>query len=133
MLLTILSNRYFIIIAVLIFISSLVFYTKYLYFKNLELSSKLNECQIELDERSKELNNVTRELNLQIELYRKKVSSLLKKANKPVRVIEIPKVVVKKIYIPTDDCKKMAIMIDNFIKINKEVCHGNKTCEGNSM
>ena len=64
------------------------------------------------------------ELTQQIELdrrkYKKKIAQLLKEANKPPKVIEIPKIIEKPVYVPTEDCQKMAIMIDEFIKIQKE-------------
>jgi len=57
---------------------------------------------------------------VQKEEYQRKVSKLLKQAQKPVKVIEIPKVLEKDVKVEPEECKKMVIMIDEFLKIEME-------------
>ena len=77
------------------------------------LEKQLQACQ-------KANAELTEYMKVQQERYEKKISELLKKANQPPKVIEIPKIIEKPVYVPAEDCQKMAIMIDEFIKIQKE-------------
>ena len=67
---------------------------------------------------------VNAELTQQIELdrqkYQKKIAKLLKEAHKPIKIIEVPKIIEKKVYITNKDCQRMCIMIDRFIEIQRE-------------
>lgn len=78
-----------------------------------QLQTDLKSCQIANEE-------LTKAIAIQKEQYQKKVAELIKNAQKPVKIIEIPKVIEKPVYIPTEDCQKMGVMIDEFIKIQKE-------------
>ena len=78
-----------------------------------QLQTNLKSCQITNEE-------LTQAIALQKEQYQKKVAELLKKAQKPPKVIEIPKVIEKPVDIPTEECQKMGVMIDEFIKTQKD-------------
>jgi len=80
--------------------------------ENILLKEKINVCQ-------KENERLAKELVLQDKKYKEKMNKLLKIANKPVKVIEIPKIITKRVYITPKECKQMAIMIDEFIDIKR--------------
>jgi len=80
--------------------------------ENYLLSKQIHNCQVI----NKKLSET---LILQEEKYKKKINELLKLANKPPKIIKIPKVITKKIYITNKECKQMAIMIDKFIQMHK--------------
>lgn len=48
--------------------------------------------------------------------YEKRVNELLKIANKPVKIIKIPRIVYKEVKITPKECKQICLMIDDFLK-----------------
>ncbi len=85
--------------------------------KNLQLKAELTQAQLNFDTCQKSYQRLLKKVTIQEAKYRKKIAELLKKAQKPVKVIEVPKIIEKPIYVPSEDCKKMAIMINQFSEV----------------
>jgi len=96
-----------------------LFYIYHLRTQNNKLKTELQKTAYTLENCQATNEMLTKELAVQKEEYQKKVSQLLKQAQKPVRVIEIPKVIEKEVKIESEECQKMAIMIDEFLKIER--------------
>ena len=95
------------------------------YFNNLRkenpiLKQKISVLTTQYEACQRANAELTKQIETQYSEYQKKVEKLLKEASKPPKVIEIPTIIEKPIYIPTEDCQKMGVMIDNFIKLQKE-------------
>jgi len=110
----------FFALALLFFFS----YVKYLKHRIHSLEIEKNKLKAELVQAKTNLEACTRayqelaqKVTVQEKEYRLKVAQLLKKAQQPVRYIEIPKVIEKPIPIPAEDCQKMATMIDQFLDL----------------
>jgi len=101
-------------------VGSFLLYSIHLYKDNGRMKQKIFYLEKQLQACQKSNAELTKYMNIQQKRYERKVSELLKKANRPPKVIEIPKIIEKPVYIPAEDCQKMAIMIDEFIKIQKE-------------
>jgi len=101
-------------------IVSFLFYFNHLRKDNMQMKQRVFHLEKQLQACQKANAELAEYMKVQQERYEKKISELLKKANQPPKVIEIPKIIEKPIYIPAKDCQKMAIMIDEFIKIQKE-------------
>lgn len=84
---------------------------------NKELKKQVQQFSFQLKACQETNAELIRNIEEQQEKYQKKVSELLKKANKPPKVIEVPRVIEKPVYVTDEECKKMAIMIDEFIKL----------------
>lgn len=95
------------------------FYIHYLRTQNNKLKTELQKTTYTLKSCQATNEMLMKELAVQKEEYQKKVSKLLKQ-QKPVRVIEVPKVVDKDVKVEPEECKKMVIMIDEFLRIEKE-------------
>ena len=98
----------------------LLFYFNYLHKDNIQMKQRIFHLEKQLQACQKANAELTEYMKVQQKRYEKKISELLKKANQPPKVIEIPKIIEKPVYVPAEDCQKMAIMIDEFIKIQKE-------------
>ena len=98
----------------------LLFYSNHLRKDNMKMKQEIFYLKKQLQVCQRANAELTQQIQLQHEKYERKINELLKKANKPPKVIEIPKIIEKPVYISTKDCQKMAIMIDEFIKIQKE-------------
>jgi len=101
-------------------IISFLLYFNHLRKDNVKMKQELYLLKNQLATCQKANAELTQQIELDRRKYKKKIAQLLKEANKPPKVIEIPKIIEKPIYVPTEDCQKMAIMIDEFIKIQKE-------------
>ena len=101
-------------------IVSFLFYFNHLRKNNVQMRQKIFYLEKQLQTCQKSNAELTKYIEVQQKKYERKVSELLKKANRPPKVIEIPKIIEKPVYVPAEDCQKMAIMIDEFIKIQKE-------------
>ena len=64
--------------------------------------------------------DLVKQIQIQQKKYQAKINELLKLANEKPKIIEIPKVITKKVYVTPKECQQMAIMIDEFIKLQKE-------------
>ena len=106
------------LIALLIGILGSYFY--YLKVKSDKLEKQVFYLEKQLADCKKVNADLVKELQVQQQKYQDKVNKLLKLINKKPKVIKIPKVITKKVYVPAEDCQRMAIMIDEFIKIQKE-------------
>ena len=106
------------LIALLIGILGSYFY--YLKVKSDKLEKQVFYLEKKLADCKKVNADLVKELQVQQQKYQDKVNKLLKLINKKPKVIKIPKVITKKVYVPAEDCQRMAIMIDEFIKIQKE-------------
>ncbi len=95
-------------------------YFYYLKQKSDKLEKQVFYLEKQLADCKKVNADLVKELQVQQQKYQAKVNKLLKLINKKPKVIKIPKVITKKVYVPAEDCQKMAIMIDEFIKIQKE-------------
>lgn len=96
-----------------------LFYFNHLREENARLKAdlaRINESLYSCQQANLEL---TKELKIQTKKYQAKVAELLRLANKPPKVIYIPKVITKKVYVTPKECQQMAIMIDEFIKLQK--------------
>jgi len=108
--------KYAVIGIACLFFVGLLAYCKHLRAVNGELKEKLFVAEQNL-KTCKETNEaLSKEIVLQQEKYQKKVADLLKKAQRPVKVIEIPKVIDRPVYVTDEECKKMGIMIDEYLK-----------------
>ncbi|RKX61956.1 MAG: hypothetical protein DRP34_04915 [Thermodesulfobacteriota bacterium] len=101
-------------------IISFLLYFNHLRKDNVKMKQELYLLKNQLATCQKANAELTQQIELDRQKYKKKIVQLLKEANKSPKVIEIPKIVEKPVYVPTEDCQKMAIMIDEFIKIQKE-------------
>ena len=101
-----------------VFVGLLV-YAQSLRNSNIEMKQEIERLSVELKNCVKTNSELMQEMKKQEEDYQKKINNLLRLANKPVRVIEIPKVIEKPVYITNEECQKMGAMIDEFIKIQK--------------
>ena len=99
---------------------SFLLYFNHLRKDNVKMKQELYLLKNQLATCQKANAELTQQIELDRRKYKKKIAQLLKEANKPPKVIEIPKIIEKPVYVPTEDCQKMAIMIDEFIKIQKE-------------
>lgn len=100
-------------------------YCNHLRFSNAKMKQEINRLNVELKECKKVNSQLIEQIKVQEEKYQEKVNRLLKIANKPVKVIEIPKVIEKPVYITNEDCQKMGVMIDEFMRIQKDEKAGN--------
>jgi len=96
-----------------------LFYIHHLKTQNSKLRTELLKTSYTLETCQATNEMLMKELVVQKEEYQKKVSKLLKQAQKPVRVIEIPQVIEGDVKVEPEECKKMVIMIDEFLKIEK--------------
>lgn len=101
-----------------VFVGLLV-YAQSLRNSNIEMKREIDRLTAELKNCVKTNSELMQEMKKQEEDYQKRINNLLRLANKPVRVIEIPKVIEKPVYITNEECQKMGAMIDEFIKIQK--------------
>jgi len=115
---------FYILLAVVVL--SLFVYIKLLHHRIHSLETERNRLKAELVQAKTDLEACTRayqelaqKVTIQEKEYRLRVAQLLKKAQQPVRYIEIPKVVEKPVPIPAEDCQKMATMIDQFLEASK--------------
>ena len=99
---------------------SLFFYLHHLRFEVKWLKSELARTNEELYSCHQTNIELTKELKLQTQKYKRKVAHLLKLANKPPKVIRIPQIIEKKIYVTPKECRQMALMIDEFIQKQKK-------------
>jgi len=83
------------------------------------LKAELVQTQANLEACQKAYQELAQKVTVQEKEYRLKVAQLLKKAQQPVRYIEIPKVIEKPVPIPAEDCQKMATMIDQYLEVSK--------------
>jgi cell shape-determining protein MreC len=113
-------TRPFFKIAILFFFFSLFFYLHHLRSEVKWLKSELARTNEELYSCQQTNVELTKELKLQAQKYKRKVAHLLKLANKPPKVIKIPQIIEKKIYVTPKECKQMALMIDEFIQKQKK-------------
>jgi len=102
---------------VFIFLS---FYTLHLKHLVSKLEKENYYLKNKLEELIKENSALTKQISLQKQKYEKKIAKLLKLASKPPKVIKVPKVITKKIYITPKECRQMAQMIDEFIEIERK-------------
>ena len=105
---------------VAIIIGAGIFYLNLLRKENLKLEKKVFYLEKKLEACQKANADLINQIQIQHETYQKKIDKLLKLANKKPKVIEIPKVITKEVYVTSKECKQMAIMIDEFIKKQKE-------------
>jgi len=98
----------------------MMIYVKHLREKVHSLETTLRETQTNLEVCQRSYDELLQTVKLQEQEYRKKVSQLLQKAQRPVRHIEIPKAIEKPVVIENEDCQKMTQMIDEFLKIERE-------------
>ena len=118
--------RYKFVLRWILFLGVFIFVLYFLHLKDevQRLKTELaltNEKFISCYQTNQEL---TKELKLQHKKYQAKINKLLKLANKPPKIIKIPKVITKKVYITPKQCQQMAIMIDEFVKAQEK-----KQCE----
>jgi len=107
------------IIAVFFFFSNFT-YIAYLRRENARLKADLTKTNETLYQCHQENLVLSKELRLQHRKYQAKINKLLKLVNKPPNTIYVPRIITKKVYITPKECQQMAIMIDEFIKIQKE-------------
>jgi len=101
-------------------IVSFLFYFNHLRKDNIQMKQRIFHLEKQLQACQRANAELTEYMKVQQRKYERKISELLKKANQPPRVIGIPKIIEKPVYISAEDCQKMAIMIDEFIEIQKE-------------
>jgi len=102
------------------FVLANFFYIQHLKTQNNRLKAELQKTVHALETCQATNEVFTKELTVQKEEYKRRVSQLLKQAQKPVRVIEIPKVIGRDVKVEPEECKKMVIMIDEFLRLEKE-------------
>ena len=103
-----------------IIIGAGIFYLNLLRKENLKLEKKVFYLEKKLEACQKANADLINQIQIQHEKYQKKIDKLLKLANKKPKIIEIPKIITKEVYVTPKECKQMAIMIDEFIKKQKE-------------
>ncbi len=84
------------------------------------MKEEIKKLSVELAECQKINSQLIGEIKLNEEKYQQKIKNLLKIANKPLKVIEIPKIIEKPVEITNEDCQKMGKMIDEFYKVEKD-------------
>ncbi len=112
-------QKFFKAFFILAFLTSLS-YALYLRHLVLNLEKENYYLKTKLEELTKENSELTKQITLQRQKYEKKIAKLLKLANKPTKVIKVPKIITKKIYITPKECRQMAQMIDEFIEIERK-------------
>jgi len=80
------------------------------------LKTELIQAQADLQTCQKAYQELSQKVTVQEKEYRLKVSELLRKAQQPVKYIEIPKVVIKPVPISKEDCQKMGNMVDQYVE-----------------
>ncbi len=78
----------------------------------LKQQEQLKDTQKQLQICQENLQLISQQVELDRKAYQDKLQELLKQSRKQVKVITIPKVIEKHIYISDEDCKKMGVMID---------------------
>jgi len=106
------------LIAMFAFLSNFT-YIAYLRRENARLKADLTRTSETLYRCYRENQYLLKELKLEYKKYQAKISHLLRLANKPPKVIHIPEVIVKRVYVTPRECRQMAQMIDEFIQIQK--------------
>ena len=115
-----LRNKVFIIVVIFFLAFANLAYISYLKQENSRLKADLARISESLYSCHQENLALSKELQLQHRKYQAKINKLLKLASKPPKVIKVPQVITKKVYITNEDCQRMCIMLDKFIKIQKE-------------
>jgi len=115
-----LRAKWFLGIIAVFFVFSNFTYIAYLRQENSRLKADLAKINEALYQCHQENLALSKELQLQHRKYQAKINKLLKLASKPPKVIKVPQVITKKVYITNEDCQRMCIMLDKFIKIQKE-------------
>ncbi len=82
---------------------------------NRQLEVQLKNLQTQLHTCQDNHSSLLSQVELDRKTYQEKLKELLKEARKPAKVITIPKVIERPIYISDEDCKKMGVMIDEAI------------------
>ncbi len=108
-----------IVVGVLLVVGFLA-YCRSLIVSNSEMKREIRRLNTELIECKKLNSQLVEQIKVQDEKYQERVQKLLKLASKPVKVIEIPKVIEKPVYITNEECQKMGVMIDEFIRVQKD-------------
>ncbi len=83
------------------------------------MKEEIKRLKVELNECQKVNSQLVSEIKLNEERYQEKIKKILKIANKPIKVIEIPRIIEKPVPISDEDCQKMGKMIDEFIEVKK--------------
>jgi len=97
-----------------------LFYFNHLRRNNVQMKQELYLLKNQIQACKKVNAELIQQIELDRQKYQKKIAKLLKEAHKPIKIIEVPKIIEKKVYITNEDCQKMAIMIDRFIEIQRE-------------
>lgn len=87
----------------------------HLHTANRQLKVQLKNLQTQLQTCQDNYSQLLSQVELDRKTYQEKLRELLKEARKPPKVITIPKVIERPIYISDEDCKKMGVMIDEAI------------------
>lgn len=88
----------------------------HLHTANRQLKAQLKQLQSQLQTCQENYSRLLSQVELDRKAYQDKLQELLKEARKPSKVITIPKVIEKPIYISDEDCKKMGVMIDEALR-----------------
>jgi len=116
-----LSKLYLITIVALVFlIGYYKIRTSHLAHQNTKLKTQIEQLKVNYESCQQANEELAKNIQLQQEQYQKKVAQLLRKAQKPPKVIEVPNIIEKTVYVTNEDCQKMAAMIDEFIKIQRK-------------
>lgn len=114
----------------LLLISNFAFltYTKYLRNKNKEYEQQLIKLKSDLliaqsayQTCQQNYTDLLKTVQLQEREYKKKITELLKMAQKPTKQIDLPKDTdITDVQISEKDCKQMAKMIDQYLKLQNQ-------------
>lgn len=103
----------------LVFLFGFFMYFNHLRISNAKMKEEIKRLKVELNECQKVNSQLVSEIKLNEERYQEKIKKILKIANKPIKVIEIPRIIEKPVPISDEDCQKMGKMIDEFIEVKK--------------
>jgi|GEM_PF-2311353 len=114
-----LRNKVFIIVVIFFLAFANLAYISYLKQENSRLKADLSRISESLYSCQQANLELTKELKIQTKKYQAKVAELLRLANKPPKIIRIPQVIERKVYVTPRECRQMAQMIDEFIQLQK--------------
>lgn len=77
--------------------------------------NQIKQLQTQLQSCQENYSSLLSQVELDRKKYEDKLKDLLKEARKSPKVITIPKVIERSIYISDEDCKKIGVMIDEAI------------------
>jgi hypothetical protein len=113
----------------ILFLVGSVFYVKHVFNDRARLKIEIARLDRELQIANQTIaslknanSTLTRQVAVQEDIYRKATEELLRLSRKPPKVIEKPKIIEKPIPIQSEECQRMGVMIDEYVKI----CCGNR-------